>query len=78
MTMFEAVHADRIVGTLTTFDRMIFKGHLTRLYAPGAISAMLWRLGFPLTEFTKYATAATEELTANAKALAAGAGRPDV
>jgi hypothetical protein len=76
MTMFEDVHADRIVGTLTTFDRMIFKGHLTRLYASGAISAMLWRLGFPLTEFTSYATAATEELTANAKAVAAEAGRP--
>jgi hypothetical protein len=76
MTMFEDVHADRIVGTLTTFDRMIFKGHLTRLYGPGAISAMLWRLGFPLTEFTQYATAATEELTANAKAVAAEAGRP--
>ena len=37
---------------------------------------MLWRLGFPLTEFTSYATAATEELTANAKAVAAEAGRP--
>jgi hypothetical protein len=76
MSMFEDLHADRIVGSLTTFDRMIFKGHLTRLYAPGAISAMLWRLGYPLTEFTKYATAATDELTANAKALAADAGRP--
>jgi hypothetical protein len=45
MTLFEDVHADRIVGTLTMFDRMIFKGHLTRLFAPGAISAMLWQLG---------------------------------
>jgi hypothetical protein len=76
MTLFEDVHADRIVGTLTMFDRMIFKGHLTRLFAPGAISAMLWQLGFPLTEFTRYATAATEQLTANAKRLAADAGRP--
>ncbi len=76
MTLFEDVHADRIVGTLTMFDRMIFKGHLTRLPAPGAISAMLWQLGFPLTEFTKYATTATEQLTANAKRLAAEAGRP--
>jgi hypothetical protein len=76
MALFEDVHADRIVGTLTMFDRMIFKGHLTRLFAPGAISAMLWQLGFPLTEFSKYATAATEQLTANAKRLAASAGRP--
>jgi hypothetical protein len=76
MTLFEDVHADRIVGTLTMFDRMIFKGHLTRLFAPGAISALLWQLGFPLTEFSNYATAATEQLTANAKRLAADAGRP--
>jgi hypothetical protein len=31
---------------------------------------------FPLTEFSKYATAATEELTANAMRLAAEPGRP--
>ncbi len=76
MGSFEDVHADRIVGTLTMFDRMIFKGHLTRLFAPGALSALLWQLGFPLKEFTKYATAATEQLTANAKRLAVDAGRP--
>src|SRR5205823_12778937 len=53
---FEELHADRIVGTLTMFDRMIFRGHLTRLFPPGAISAMLWQLGFPLSDFTRYAT----------------------
>jgi hypothetical protein len=73
---FEDRHADRIVGTLTMFDRMIFRGHLTRLFAPGAVSAMLWQLGFPLTEFTRYATVATEQLTATAKRLASDAGRP--
>lgn len=76
MGSFEDVHADRIVGTLTMFDRMIFKGHLTRLYAPGAISAMLWEQGFPLKEFTRYATSTTERLTDNARRLAAEAGRP--
>jgi hypothetical protein len=65
MGSFEDVHADRIVGTLTMFDRMIFKGHLTRLFAPGAISAMLWEQGFPLKEFTRYATSTTERLTDN-------------
>ena len=58
------------------FDRMIFKGHLSRLYAPGALRALLWELGYPLTDFARYATAATEELTVNAKRLAAEAGRP--
>ena len=76
MGRFEDVHAGRIVGTLTMFDRMIFKGHLTRLFAPGAISAMLWQQGFPLKEFTRYAISTTEQLTANAKRLAADAGRP--
>ena len=76
MGSFEELHADRIVGTLTMFDRMIFRGHLTRLFPPGAISAMLWQLGFPLTEFTRYAMTATEQLTATAKRLAADAGRP--
>ncbi len=76
MRSFEDVHADRIVGTLTMFDRMIFKGHLSRLYAPGALRALLWELGYPLTDFARYATAATEELTVNAKRLAAEAGRP--
>jgi hypothetical protein len=76
MGRFEDVHAGRIVGTLTMFDRMIFKGHLTRLFAPGAISAMLWEQGFPLKEFTRYATSTTEALTANAKRLAADTGRP--
>lgn len=31
MTSFESIHQDKIVGSLTTFDRMIFKGHLTGL-----------------------------------------------
>jgi len=73
---FEELHADRIVGTLTMFDRMIFKGHLTRLFAPGAISALLWKQGYPLKEFTAYAQATTEQITDNAKRLAADAGRP--
>ena len=29
---FEELHADRVVGSLAMFDRMIFKGYLTRLY----------------------------------------------
>ena len=47
MTMFEDVHADRIVGTLTTFDRMIFKGHLTRLVRAGGDLGDVVAAGFP-------------------------------
>lgn len=32
MGTFEAIHEDRVTGTLVMFDRMIFKGHLSALY----------------------------------------------
>ena len=76
MSMFEVTHAERLTGSLTMFDRLIFKGHLTGLYKPGAISAFLWTQGFPMKEFSRYAQAATGAITANAKAMAAQAGRP--
>jgi hypothetical protein len=78
MSAFEDIHAARVTGTLTMFDRMIFKGHLTGLYGNGALSAFLWSQGFPMTEFSRYAQQATETITANARRLAAEAGRPYV
>jgi hypothetical protein len=42
MSVFEDMHAARVTGSLTMFDRLIFKGHLTGLYKPGSISAFLW------------------------------------
>ena len=32
MGVFEDLHADRVTGSLAMFDRMIFKGYLTRLF----------------------------------------------
>jgi hypothetical protein len=76
MSVFEDIHAERVSGSLTMFDRLIFKGHLRRLYAPGAISAFLWSQGFPMKEFSRYAQEATATITANVKAIAAEAERP--
>jgi hypothetical protein len=76
MGAFEDVHQQRITGSLAMFDRMIFKGHLTSLYHPGAIRAMLWAQGYPMKEFSRYAQTVTAKITANAKRLAAEAGRP--
>jgi hypothetical protein len=75
---FERVHGQRITGTLTMFDRLIFKGHLTRLYKPGAVRAFLWSQGVPITEFGRYAKEATATLIAHAEAIAAEAGRPSI
>ena len=49
MGAFEDVHRDRITGSLAMFDRMIFKGHLSRLYVQDAPAASCgpreWREG---------------------------------
>ena len=41
MSAFEIVHQDDVVGKLTCFDRLIFKGHLLALYHPGGMAAFL-------------------------------------
>jgi len=76
MSAFEIVHQDRIVGKLTCFDRMIFKGHLSRLYQPGGMKAFLDSQHVLLKHFGTYVKRVTEELKAHAKHLAEDAGRP--
>ncbi len=76
MSVFEHIHASAVTGSLTMFDRLIFKGHRTRLFQPDALRAFLWTQGFPLTQWTKFVTAATEAISLNAQALASQAGRP--
>ena len=78
MSEFERVHEGRNTGTLTMFDRLIFKGHLTRFFHPGAIRAFLWSQGTPLTEFGRYAKGVTEMLVNHAERVAAEAGRPSI
>ena len=76
MSAFEATHRKAVVGTLAMFDRLIFRGHLNRFFAPGGIKAFLWGQGVPLTEFAGWAKQATTVLCQHAEAMAAQAGRP--
>lgn len=76
MGAFEVVHEDRIVGALTMFDRVIFKGHLTRFFGNGAVRAFLWSQGVPLKDFTEYAKRTTDEIARCVQGIAADAGRP--
>jgi hypothetical protein len=73
---FEDVHHRRITGSLAMFDRMIFKGHLMRLYGPGGVQAFLWAQGVPLTRFGAWAKTTTDALCLHAKHSAEEAGRP--
>ena len=76
MSTFEATHRKAVVGTLAMFDRVIFRGHLTRFFAPGGVRAFLWVQGVPLTEFAAWTKHATDVLCDHAQQMAADAGRP--
>jgi len=76
MTTFESVHQEEILGSLTTFDRMIFKGYLTGLFPDGAFGRFLTRQGVLLKDFAAYVEKATARVKAHVQALAAAAGRP--
>jgi hypothetical protein len=76
MDAFQDLHRERITGTLTMFDRMIFKGHLSALYKQDGARCFLWSQGVALKDFTAYAKATTEHIANNARKLATDAGRP--
>ena len=78
MSAFEMVHQDHVVGKLVGFDRLIFKGHLTRFYPPGGMKAFLDRQGVLLKDFGSWAKALSDKVKAHAQAAAADAGRPYV
>lgn len=76
MDTFESIHQDRIMGKLSMFDRLIFKGHLTNFYPAGAFGRFLYRQGVLLKDFDKYVKKATASLKEQAQAIAGEAGRP--
>jgi len=78
MSAFEIVHQDRVVGKLVGFDRLIFKGHLSRLYQPGGMKGFLDSQGVLLKGFAAYVSKMTAEVKAHAQQMAAEAGRPYV
>ena len=76
MGAFDDVHAERITGSLTMFDRLIFKGHLTRLFGNDAVRACLWKQGVPITEFTEYAKRTTGQIAEAVRSIAVETDRP--
>ena len=76
MDSFLKIHENEIVGTLSTFDRLVFKGHLTGFFPKGAFSCFLVRQGVLLKEFKGYVAGVSAELKAHAQRVAEEAGRP--
>lgn len=71
-----SIPQDIITGTLSTFDRLIFKGHLLDCFPANGLAHFLSRQGVLLKDFGKYVQATSEELKAHVQRLAQEAGRP--
>lgn len=76
MEQFLSIHQEAVSGTLTMYDRIIFKGHLTRLFMGESFPRFLRKQGVLLKDFGAYASKTTEELKTAVKGLAEQAGRP--
>jgi hypothetical protein len=76
MDEFLSKHQNEINGTLSMYDRIIFKGHLTQLFMGDAFKRFLDKQAVLLKDFKTYATNTTEELKAEVKDMASRAGRP--
>ena len=70
MATFGDLHRDAIAGTIGTFDRLIFKGHLNALFPQGAFKRYLDRRDILLKDAGAFFEAETARLKAHAKALA--------
>jgi len=65
MDTFLSIHEKSVIGTLSTFDRLIFKGHFLNFYPDGAFARFLSKQNVLLKDFG-----------AHVQQVAAKAGRP--
>jgi hypothetical protein len=76
---FERAHREELAGTLTTVDRLIVHGHLSRLWFPNHMAYFLDRLGVQIVQdFGRFVKEASSKVIGHAQALAKKAGRPFV
>ena len=76
MSAFEIVHQDRVVGKLSCFDRLIFKGHLSGLFPDGAFAYFLHSQDVLLKDFGRYVKQMTDQLKGEAISLCGRAAGP--
>ena len=76
MNTFMSIHQDALLGTLATFDRVIFKGYLTGLFPKGAFGRYLSKQGVLLKDFGQHVSQATQAIKVHMQELAKEAGRP--
>ena len=65
-----------IKGILSTFDRMIFKVHLTSFFVKRNMNYYLWEKQVLLKNFKSHAISLSEKIMINAKRIAESENRP--
>jgi hypothetical protein len=76
MHEFIAKHQEKIAGTLSGFDRLVFRGHLRSLGNPGGMMSYLWTNQVLLKNFGDHVEKVTERLKEASLAEAGACGRP--
>jgi hypothetical protein len=76
MSTFSEQFGDDVMGELTMFDRMVFKGHLSAFFPKGAFKAFLDKQGVLLKGFKDFVQRATADIAKHAETVAERARRP--
>ena len=76
METFVSKHSEDVTGTLSGFDRLVFRGTLRRMVYSGGMMAYLWAAGVLLKDFAEHALEVTERLKAASCKAAQCVGRP--
>lgn len=69
-------YSGKVKGILSTFDRMIIKGHLRSFYSVNSRYYYLYQEDVLLKDFGNYAQEVTDKIKAHAKRMAERLGRP--
>jgi hypothetical protein len=73
---FVAKHAEHVIGTLSGFDRLVFRGTMRALCSRSGLMSYLWAVQARLTDFTAHALKLAEQLKDASLSLVRQTGRP--
>lgn len=76
MNTFVQRHASAVIGMLSGFDRLLFRGTLRRLATAAGMSSFLSYAGVLLKDFGDYSMELTNQVKEQSLAVAEAAGRP--
>ena len=76
MTPFHTTHNEVLEGSLSSFDRVVFKGHLKPLMYGQGVEKFLSSKGMLIRDFKKLVERLSGEVDRAARAMAEAAGRP--